>query len=271
MSWRKHKNAPQPSAAPSPQQFLQREVRRLALGPCYISRQPRETGVCHIIVTRRHDDGTLCFAWYHVDVFCRGVMASFYLLNVEPDQLQSDFLIPGRYTRCSYAEAHGWVWGAVAFAEKAGISPHPSFDETQYMLQEADSVSLLPCHVFGKDGQHFLVAKTQTEADLYLPLLAKALGDNFKYIIPLPLIFGNKHRHTDEHDKDGMYDDELLGGEEDFLDDDEDLLDDDEEEDDDLYDDDVDLLNDDDGDIYNQGLSESETNAFDVLDEDDWK
>lgn len=76
--------------------------------------------------------------------------------------------------------------------------------------------------------------------------------------------------NTDEHDKDGMYDDELLGGEEDFLDDDEDLLDDDEKEDDDLYDDDVDLLNDD-GDIYNQGLSESETNAFDVLDEDDWK
>ena len=78
--------------------------------------------------------------------------------------------------------------------------------------------------------------------------------------------------NTDEHDKDGMYDDELLGGEEDFLDDDEDLLDDDEKEDDDLYDDDDVLYGDgDDDDIYNQGLSEIETNAFDVLDEDDWK
>ena len=85
---------------------------------------------------------------------------------------------------CSYDEAHNWIYGAIAFAEEAGIEPDKSFNTTQYMQEEDDDNIPLIEYEYGKNGKHTLVAHNRYEASQYLPLLEKNLGEgNFDYIL----------------------------------------------------------------------------------------
>ena len=85
--------------------------------------------------------------------------------------------IGGNYIQVSYNEAHNLIFGAIAFAEEAGIKPSPEFALTQYLLEEdTEDVPLIE-YEFGKNGKHFLVAKNNLELNTYLPLLEKNLPE----------------------------------------------------------------------------------------------
>ena len=163
-------------------------MRSVPLDKCYIMEDLAETsGLCHIVVSRRHTGGRVSAALFMVDMFCLGVTESFYRLRIEEDELQD--LLNARegildFRECTYEEAHNRIYGAVAFAEEAGIKPDRSFLLTQYMLEEdTDDVPLLEFE-YGKQGRHFLVCDTHLEASRYLPTLRKALGeDGFDYLI----------------------------------------------------------------------------------------
>ena len=85
---------------------------------------------------------------------------------------------------CSYEEAHNWVYGAIAWAEEAGIAPDKSFAITKYMLEEdTDDVPLIE-YEFGYNGKHLLMANNNLELSKYLPLMKKNLGEgNFAFTI----------------------------------------------------------------------------------------
>ena len=85
---------------------------------------------------------------------------------------------------CSYEEAHNWVYGAIAWAEEAGIAPDKSFAITKYMLEEdTDDVPLIE-YEFGYNGKHLLMANNNLELSKYLPLMKKNLGEgNFAFAI----------------------------------------------------------------------------------------
>ena len=124
-------------------------------------------------------------AVYLIDIWCVGVKDSFYRLRMEDYEFNE---LVGAYNfglrECSYDEAHNWVYGAVAFAEEAGIEPNKSFKITQYMLEEDDDNIPLIEYEYGKNGKHTLVAHSRLEASRYLPLLEKNLGKgNFDYIL----------------------------------------------------------------------------------------
>lgn len=171
----------------SDEQYLKQRARTLEIGKCYVSDCIKEVGEGNVIVTRRHTGGRISMAAYLVDIYCLGVKRSIYNLRMEEYELEerlenvSDTLI-----ECTYEEAHNWIYGAIAFAEEAGIKPVKSFALTQYMLEEDnDDVPLIE-YEFGKDGKHFLIANSQLEASRYLPLLKKNLGEgNYDYIIDI--------------------------------------------------------------------------------------
>ena len=124
-------------------------------------------------------------AVYLVDIWCVGVKDSFYRLRLEDDEFKEmiDTYRLG-LRECCYDEAHNWIFGAIAFAEEAGIEPDKSFKVTQYMLEEDDDNIPLIEYEYGKNGKHTLVTHTRLEASRYLPLLKKNLGkDNFDYIL----------------------------------------------------------------------------------------
>lgn len=181
---KKKQKKPQGQQFLSPKKYVKERVRTLEIGKCYVSDDITEYGEGYIIVTRRHTGGRVSLSFFLIDTYCLGVKDSFYHLRLEESEIDELIGSAGRLHECSYNEAHNWVYGAIAYAEEAGIEPDKSFSLTQYFLEEdTDDIPLIE-YEFGKDGQHLLVVNSRLEASRYLPLLNKNLGEgNYKFIV----------------------------------------------------------------------------------------
>ncbi len=170
----------------SPEQFMKQRVRSLEIGTCYVSDRIAELGEGHVVVTRRHTGGRISMVMYLVDTYCVGVKDSFFRLRLGEDELEEMLDCVSSMHECSYNEAHNWVYGAVAWAEEAGIEPDKSFAVTKYMLEEdTDDIPLIE-YEFGYYGKHLLMANNNLEASRYLPMLKKNLGEgNFDVTIKM--------------------------------------------------------------------------------------
>lgn len=181
---KKKKKAPQQTL--SPERYIKEKARLLPLTECWITKDWETYGGGTVIVARQHKNGNYTFGIYLLDTFCCGVTESLYQFNapeyVFKGMLEEDDNNP-EMKQISYEEAHNLIYGAIAFAEEAGIDPHPSFKLTQYILEEDTEDIPLIEYEFGKDGKHFLVATSQLMANSLLPLLRKNLGGNFSYIV----------------------------------------------------------------------------------------
>lgn len=178
----------------SDEQFVRQRIRTLQIGTCYASDDFSEYGEGYVIVSRRHTGGRVSFAAFLVDSWCIGVKNSFYRLRMEDYELE-ELVDQTDVTECSYEEAHNWIYGAIDFAEEAGIKPDKSFALTRFFLEEdTDDVPLIE-HEFGKDGKHCLVTYSNLETSRYLPLLRKNLGEgNFDYLLPA----GSDNKENDD-------------------------------------------------------------------------
>lgn len=181
---KKKKNI-QPQQMLSPEQFIKQKARNLPVEACYISKDIEEVGEGTVIVVRRHPNDKFTLATYLLDIFCLGVKDTFYRLRLDEFEYEEFF---DKYTsmevkEITYNEAHNWIYGAIAFAEEAGIAPHKDFNVTQYMLEEDTEDIPLIEYNYGKDGKHFLVAMSQLELSRYFPILKKNLGDDFDYVL----------------------------------------------------------------------------------------
>ena len=181
---KKKKNI-QPQQMLSPEQFIKQKARNLPIEVCYISKDIEEVGEGTVIVVRRHPNDKFTLATYLLDIFCLGVKDTFYRLRLDEFEYEEFF---DKYTsmevkEITYNEAHNWIYGAIAFAEEAGIAPHKDFNVTQYMLEEDTEDIPLIEYNYGKDGKHFLVAMSQLELSRYFPILKKNLGDDFDYVL----------------------------------------------------------------------------------------
>ncbi|WP_291530461.1 DUF1186 domain-containing protein [Bacteroides sp. UBA939] len=203
-----------PSQVLSPERYIKEKARQLPLVECWIEKGWEQCGRATVIVARQHVNGNYTSGVYLLDTFCCGVTDSFFQFNSPKDIYEK--LIDRRgygieMGQISYEEAHNLIYGAVAYAEEAGISPHSSFQLTQYILKEdTDEVPLIE-YEFGKNGQHYLMANSRLQANTLLPLLEENLGDDFSYTI-----YGD----TEEEDDDEDWDDE--DWDEDYEDSDED-------------------------------------------------
>lgn len=137
-----------------------------------------EQGLGYVVVTREHTGGSFSFAAYLIDKWCIGVKKTFFNIRLAKELV--DILIErlGMTTdliEVNYNEAHNMVWGAVAFAEEAGIKPHKDFALTQYFLEDdTDDIPLIE-YDYGHNGKHFLVANSKRELDGYLSQMRKVL------------------------------------------------------------------------------------------------
>ncbi len=170
----------------SPEQYVKEKARTLEIGDCFINEDYEECGLCHIVVTRLHKGGRKTIGVYLVDKYCLGVKDAFYRLRMD-DIEYDDFIqtISREYhlKKISYNEAHNLIYGAIEFADEAGIAPCKDFALAKYILEEDTEAIPLIEYEYGKDGKHLLVASSQKEADRYLPALRANLGADFNYII----------------------------------------------------------------------------------------
>ena len=179
----------------SPLRYLKERMRSVAIGKCYMS-SGRDAGLITVIVSRQHTGGNISMASFLVDLFCMGVTDADYKMRISPMEFQSLINQAPDMSECSYEEAHNRIYGAIAFAEDAGISPCKEFALAQYFLEEDTEKIALIEYEYGKNGKHFLMAHNLQELNTYLPLLKKNLGNDFTYTV-----------ENDDNEYDGDYDD----------------------------------------------------------------
>jgi len=200
----------QQNKAFKPEDYIRTKVRQLPVYKCYKSINQFEDREMSVIVVRQHPQDTFTFGTYMLDKWCLGVKDTLWQFSVDKEDLD-EFLSLFRsklhsLEEISYVEAHNWIYGAVDFAEEAGISPCKDFALTKYILEEDnDDVELLE-YDFGRDGEYCLVAKDHLEASKYIPTLDKNLGKGH-YSVEIGLL-GDDEWDADEEDDDDWEDDE---------------------------------------------------------------
>lgn len=170
----------------SPEQYLKEKARTLEIGDCFINDNYDECGLANIIVTRLHKGGRKTIGAYLVDMFCLGVKDAFYRLRmdeIEYDDFIQTFNSKYHLNKISYNEAHNLIYGAIEFADEAGIAPCKDFALAKYILEEDTETIPLIEYEYGKDGKHLLIVGSKKEAARYLPALRANLGLDFNYII----------------------------------------------------------------------------------------
>ena len=169
----------------SDEQFVRQRARQLPIGDCYMDNGIEQGGLTNIAVLRKHPQGKVTGAMFLVDTLCLGVKDAVVFVRKDMDELKENFLFFDEYNedvrKISYEEAHNRIYGAIAFAEEAGIEPCKEFNLAQYILEEdTDDIPLIE-YEYGKDGKHALFAKNGIELSTFLPILREHLGDNFDY------------------------------------------------------------------------------------------
>lgn len=136
----------------SPGQYLKQKARTLEIGKCYMT--DSIAGLRHVIVSRIHTGGKISMAEYLIDTNGLGLKQSYYQLRMEDYEFE-DLINNIEAKECTYNEAHNWIYGAIAFAEEAGIAPNNSFNLTQYMLEEdTDEIPLIVYDFGNHENEH---------------------------------------------------------------------------------------------------------------------
>lgn len=203
MAKKKSKGKQQKQTFLSPERFIKERMRSVEIGDCYVDDDIFKVGCGNVLVSRKHTGGNISFGVFLVDTWCLGVKKSSYRLRVDEDEFDGivEKCMNSGMRKASYDEVHNIVYGAIAYAEEAGIQPCKEFSLGQYFLEEdTEDVPLIE-YEFGKDGKHYLVANNSFEANRYLPVLEKNLGKNFDWIIMDDM---------DDEDDDDDYDEEEL-------------------------------------------------------------
>lgn len=171
----------------SPENLIKSKGRSLPIYECRISEDISECGLGHAVIARQHKGGAISVANYLIDIYCCGVKSSFY--EVRLDTFEYNELISTYETKkifkVPYEVVHNWIYGAIAWANEAGISPHKSFSVTQYMLEEDTEDIPLIEYEFGCNGKHRLCCSSKIEANKYLKMMQKKLTED-EYDIEVP-------------------------------------------------------------------------------------
>lgn len=170
----------------SPERYIRERARTLPIGKCFVNNNWEKEGLAEVIITRNRPNGNFVVGVYLVDTYCLGVKDAFCHNDFDPGRVEKllDKIRVGREIReIPYIEAHNIIYGAIAFAEDAGIPPVKDFSLAKYVLEEdTDDIPLIE-YEYGKDGKYFLVCGPDNHRDkLFIQPLIKKLGDNFDYI-----------------------------------------------------------------------------------------
>lgn len=182
MKKNKKKGGSRQQAKISPERYMRERVKNLPIGKCYINPEWQEEGMAHIIITRERAGGLTVFASFLVDTFCLGVKDADYAIDFTPEEVEealSHFKESHELVETDYYSVHNLIYGAVEFAEEAGIEPSKEFATASHILaDDNDDIPLIE-YDYGRDGKHFLIIGPEGKERKYLRTLEEHLGDDF--------------------------------------------------------------------------------------------
>ena len=171
----------------SPTQRI-RMARMLPVEECLINRGWKESGMAHILLSRKQPDGDLTFASYLVDVFCLGLKDTMCNVDMSSSRLNRElkamFYGDDPAMSCSPHLANQIIYGAIEYAAELGFRPNRDFRHSQYVLEERDPAQEVYDVSFGKDGKPFFISGPHDDARRIIAMLERKLGrDGFDFMV----------------------------------------------------------------------------------------
>jgi hypothetical protein len=147
----KNKKGPFNNGQLSPEKYVRTQARTLPVEACLITEEWQNSGICNIIIARKHKTGNLTIGLYLVDTYCLGLKDTSYQFNISAHELNY-FKGNRSMIKCDYVLAHNIIYGGIAFAEDYGFNPHKDFAVTRFILEEDDEGVELMDIDFGLEG-----------------------------------------------------------------------------------------------------------------------
>lgn len=140
----------------SPEKYIVQKARTLPLYECIINEDWKESGLCHIIVSRKHSNGNITLGMYLVDLNCLGIKDADYNFNIYEHEyldILSQSADTMKMIKITYTLAHNIIFAGIEFAEEYGFKPCKAFNVAQYILEEdTEDIELIDikCGIDGK-------------------------------------------------------------------------------------------------------------------------
>ena len=202
----------------SPEKFIRERGRKIPLEACYLDKESLEEygeGMGYII--RKHEGGKKTIGIFLIDKWCLGIKDAFYAARIDEDQYE-ELMEEMRKTSAeevSYEELHNWIFGALEYADEAGIDPCKQFSVAKYLLEddEDESIPIIE-YEFGHNGVHHLVVDSMKDALYYLPAIYSNLGNNYKMTVRRDFMKdldfdGQEMDYEDDYDEEEDYEDDM--------------------------------------------------------------
>lgn len=169
-------------------------ARQYPIYGCWIMKGWRESeGITPVVIARAQDEAHVLFVSYLVDLYCLGVKDVIVNANFPHKRFERSLpkLCMYEPEEISVELAHEIVYGALEFAHKYGLEPHPDFTRL-HADQVLDPPEMHPrSHKieFGKDGKPFYVAgpyDDERKINRILQTLERTAGEgNFYCVFPI--------------------------------------------------------------------------------------
>lgn len=149
-------------------------------------------GIGSVVLSRQLRNGGIAFAIFLVDSYCLGVknvmfgIDSRFAYETRLQGLRST----SRLSAISPAGARKFVEGAVAYAERLGLHPHPDYAKARRLFGDIDPAEYPQDFEYGKDGKPFFVAgphDTPQRCEAILRTLAASAGGSDKLDESMPI------------------------------------------------------------------------------------
>lgn len=172
--------------------YLQ-NAREYPLHGCWIMEGWQETGITPVVVARMQDNGRVMFGVYMVDYYCLGIKDAYTRADYSRNRFESELprLCVNAPVSCSVELAHELIYGALEYAEKLSIEPHPDFykQKADLMLDPPDAHPRENHVEFGKDGKPLYISgpyDSEMKSRSVVNTLMRTCGPgNFEYIVSL--------------------------------------------------------------------------------------
>ncbi len=197
----------------SPEKYIQTQARNLPIHECLINNDWKETGICSILVSRKHSNGNLTSGVYLVDLYCLGVKEAECIFNqfpIEYEDFKEDYFPEDFFGKIDYTLAHNIIHAGLEFASDYGFQACKEFNQrAQYILKEdTEDIELIEIEC-GKNDKPFIMVgdDNRQEAERALKHLQNTLkpGD---YHFSEMRSMGNHNIDSELNDIDDLLDED---------------------------------------------------------------
>src|SRR4030042_6621075 len=147
---------------------LIKKAKAFPIYECLINDNWKDSGLAHILLSRRQPNNELIIGVFLVDIYCLGLKNTFCNANItleDYEKLKFRMSQESSLITCDPKLANRIIYGAIEYARKLGFEPQKAFALSRFILDEPSDADLLFDVEFGKDGKRLYLSGPNDNVD----------------------------------------------------------------------------------------------------------